>query len=215
MMEEGTKRHIGDDLWLLDTEAAYHFTYDPRSLENYAERKKALRYAEGNTFPIVGTGTLRISLRSGEEVVCVTLMEVRHVPGLPRHLLSLRRIADSGNKYIGTREGIRTVFTKSGDELFAPSYRQLINASFVYRSDMSSEEKAHAVIAPGAMPTPSTAADINDFHCSHGHMYEGLLCKTANQIRVKLQGQLDPSQGCSEAKGIRKPVKPVTPHTSS
>ena len=78
-----------------------------------------LRCAEGNTFPIVGTGTLRLSLRSGERVVCVTLMNVAHVPGLSRHLLSLRRIADAGNKYIGTREGIRIVFAKPGDQLFA------------------------------------------------------------------------------------------------
>ena len=41
-------------------------------------------------------------------------------------------------------------------------------------------------------------------------MREDLLRKTAKQIGVKLQGQLVPCQGCSEAKGIRKPVKPFT-----
>ena len=66
------------------------------------------------------------------------------------------------------------------------------------------------MIAPGATPTPSTATDINDFHCSHGHMHKDLLRKTAKQIGVKLQGQLAPCQGCSEAKWIRKPVKLVT-----
>ena len=71
--------------------------------------RKVLRCAGGNIFPIVGTGTNRISLRSGEEVVCVTLVNVAHVPGLSYHLLSLRRIADAGNKYIGTREDIRIV----------------------------------------------------------------------------------------------------------
>ena len=39
-----------------------------------------------------------------------------------------------------------------------------------------------------------------------------LLRKTAKQIGVKLQGQLALYQGCSEAKGARKPVKSVT-HT--
>ena len=28
---------MGDDLWLLDTGATGHFTYDPRLLESYAE----------------------------------------------------------------------------------------------------------------------------------------------------------------------------------
>ena len=209
MMEEGGIRQIGDDPWLVDTEATDHFTYDPRLLENYAESSRVLRCAGGNTFPILGTGTLRISLRSGEGGVCVTLMNVAHVPGLSHHFLSLRRIADAGNKYIGTREGIRIVFAESGDELFASSYGQL-NGLFDYRTDRSSEEKVHAVIAPGARPTPSTAADINDFHCSHGHMHEDLLGKTAKQIGVKLQGQPVPYQECSEANGIRKPFKPFT-----
>ena len=114
-------------------------------------------------------------------------MNVAHVPGLSHHLLSLRRIADAGNKYIGTREGIRIVFAESGDELIAPSCGQL-NGLFGYRTDRSSEENVHAMIVPGVRPTPSTAADTNEFHCSHGHMPVNLLRKTAKQIGVKLQG---------------------------
>ena len=72
----------------------------------------------------MGNGIFFLSLRSGEGVVCVTLINVAHVPGLSHHLLSLRRIADAGNKYIGTQEGIRIVFAKSGDVLFALSYGQ-------------------------------------------------------------------------------------------
>ena len=209
MMEEGGIRQTGDDLWLFDTGAAGRFAYNLQLLENYAECSRVLRCAGGNTSPIMGAGTLRLSLRSGEGVVCVTLMNVAHVPDLSHHLLSLRRITDAGNKYIGTREDIRIVFAKSGDELFAPSCGQL-NGIFGYRTDRSSEENVHAVIAPGARPTPPSAADINEFHCSHGHMHEDLLRKTAKQIGVKLQGQLVPCQGCSEAKGIRKPVGPFT-----
>ena len=131
-------RQMGDNLWLFDTGATGHFTHDPRLLENYAECSRVLRCARGNSFPIVGIGTLRISLRFGERVVCVTLMNVAHVPGLSHHLLSLRRIADAGNKYIGTREGIRIVFAKSGDELFAPSCGPL-SGLLGYRTDRSSE----------------------------------------------------------------------------
>ena len=121
----------------------------------------------------------------------MTLVNIAHVPGLSYHLLSLRRIAAAGNKYIGTQEGIRIVFAKSSDELFVPSCGQL-NGLFGYRTGRSSEENVHAVIAPGARPTPSIAADINKFHCSQGHMYEELLRKTAKQIGVKLQGKVVP-----------------------
>ena len=41
-------------------------------------------------------------------------------------------------------------------------------------------------------------------------MHADLLSKTAKQIGMKLQGQLVPCHGCSEAKWIRKPVKPFT-----
>ena len=92
-------------------------------------------------------------LEGGE--VCVTLMNIAHVPGLSHHLLPLRRIADAGNKYIGTRDDIRIVFAKSGDELFGPSCGQL-NGLFGYRTDRCSEENVHAVIAPGARSTPPT-----------------------------------------------------------
>ena len=140
MMEEGAIRRIGDDLKLLGTEATGHFTYDPRSLEKYAECSRVLRCAGGNTFTIVGTSTLRLSLRPGEGMFCVTSMDVAQVPGLSRHLLSLGRITDAGNRYIGTLEGIRVVFATPGDELFAPSYGQL-NGLSGYRTDTSSEEK--------------------------------------------------------------------------
>ena len=68
------------------------------------------------------------------------------------------------------------------------------------------------MITPGATPTPSTAVDINGFHCSHGRKHKDLLRKTAKQIGVKLQGQLAPYQGCSKAKGTKMPVELVT-HT--
>ena len=101
------------------------------------------------------------------------------------------------------------VLAKSGHELFATSYGHL-NGLFGYHTNTSSKEKAHAGIAPGATPMTSTAPGNNDFHCSHGHMHEDLLRKTAKQIGVKLQGQLAPCQGRLEAEKVRKPVKPVT-----
>ena len=52
-MDERGIRQMADDLWLLDTGATGHFTYDPRLLENYAECSRVLRCAGGNTFSIV------------------------------------------------------------------------------------------------------------------------------------------------------------------
>ena len=82
---------------------------------------------EETLFPIVRTCSLRRSLRSGQGKVCVTLTDAAHVPSLSHHLLSLRSIADARNKYIGTRQGIRTVFAKSSVELISFLYGQLNN----------------------------------------------------------------------------------------
>ena len=140
-------------------------------------------------------------------------MNAAHVPDLSHHLMSLRRIADAGNKYIGTRKGIRIVFAKSSEELFAPSYGQS-NGLFGYRTDRSNEEKVHTVIAPCARSTQSTAADINDVHYSYGHLHEDLLRKTVRQIGVKLQEQLAPSRvlGGERDQAARQAVHQ---HTSS
>ena len=72
-----------NDLWLVDIGANGRFTYDSRSLKNYTECSRVLCCAEGNTFPIVGTGTMRISLRFGEGVVCVTLRNLSMFQAFP------------------------------------------------------------------------------------------------------------------------------------
>ena len=52
--------------------------------------------------------------------------------------------------------------------------------------------------------------DINDFHCSFGHVHEGLLRDTAKQQNVNLTGTLRECQGCSIAKGRAKPIATTT-----
>ena len=136
------------------------------------------------------------------------LENVAHVPGLSHHLFSLTRVADAGNTYTGSAEGIQ-INMKSGKKMFAPSRGQL-NGLYASRvSPPKRDELAHAVIAPGAPQSPQIV-DINDFHCAHAHMHEDLLRMTAKQLGVQLRGELLPCQGCSEAKGLRKGVKPFT-----
>lgn len=56
------------------------------------------------------------------------------------------------------------------------------------------------------MPTmPET--DMNAFHARHGHAHEGQLRETAQQIGVRLVGQLEECEGCSMAKDLGKPIK--------
>ena len=63
-------------------------------------------------------------------------------------------------------------------------------------------------LAPGY--TPEKTMDINDFHVGMGHLHEGLLHDTADQIGVTLTGELQPCTGCSMGKGYRKAIPSTT-----
>ena len=58
---EDDDMRMGDhQLWLLDTGASGHFTYDASQFRDYVECKRVLRYAGGNTYPIVGMGSFML-----------------------------------------------------------------------------------------------------------------------------------------------------------
>ena len=60
-----------------------------------------------------------------------------------------------------------------------------------------------ATIVPGVKPPNfNMDVDINDFHCSFGHVHEGLLRKTAKQQNVNLTGTLRECQANGRAKSI-------------
>ncbi|CAM9984973.1 unnamed protein product [Ascophyllum nodosum] len=52
-------------------------------------------------------------------------------------------------------------------------------------------------------PNIDTEVDINEFHCSFGHVHKELLLETAKQRGVTLTGELHECKGCSMAKDAR------------
>ena len=62
------------------------------------------------------------------------------------------------------------------------------------------------------MKTPNidTEVDINKLHCSFGHVQKELLLETTKQRDVTLTGELEECEGCSMAKGRRKPIAKTT-----
>ena len=52
--------------------------------------------------------------------------------------------------------------------------------------------------------------DINDCHCSFGHIHETLLRETAKQRNVNLTSRLRECPGCSIAKERAKPISTTT-----
>ena len=72
-------------------------------------------------------------------------------------------------------------------------------------------DSACATIVPGVKPPNlDTGVDINELHCSFGHVYKELLLETAKQRRVTLTGKLHECKGCSMAKGRKKSIAKTT-----
>ena len=63
-----------------------------------------VRIADDRAMPIEGIGNLPISFWSGKDWELVILPEVTHVPLLAYNLLSLKRMADRGHKYVGEKK---------------------------------------------------------------------------------------------------------------
>ena len=59
-------------------------------------------------------------------------------------------------------------------------------------------------------PYIDTEVDINEFHCSLGHVHKEILVETAKRRGDALTGELLECKGCSMAKGRRRPIAKAT-----
>ena len=117
--------------------------------------------------PIEGIGIFPMSFWSGKDWVQVVLPNVAHVPLLGYNLLSLKKMAVRGHKYVGEKTGV-ALHLKNGKPLFGPSVGKL-NYFSGFRRPLDSISFGLATNAPGKI-TSVSPVDINTFHTSHGHM---------------------------------------------
>ena len=193
--------------WVADSGCSQFMTPSADYMVNYCEGRGVVRIADGRTMPIEGIGNLPMSFLSGKDWVQVVLPNVAYVPLLGYNLLSLKRMADRGHKYVGEKNGV-ALHLKNGKTLFGPSVGKL-NCFSGFRRPFDSSSFALATIAPGKIPSVSPVG-INTFHTSHGHVHEKLLRSTAKQLGVVLEGSLRECEGCSVAKGLGKPIGRTT-----
>ena len=101
-----------------------------------------------------------------------------------------------------------TLHLKNGMTRFGPSVGEL-NYLSRFRRPLDSSNFALTTIAPGKIPSVSPV-DTNTFHAFHGHVHDKLLCSTAKQLGVVLEGSLRECEGYSVAKGLGKPTGRTT-----
>ena len=86
---------------------------------NYRKGGGVVRIADGLAVPIEGIGNISMSLWSGKDWVQIVLPNATHVPLLGYNLLSLKRMAARGHKYIDEKK-IVTLHLKNIKTLFCP-----------------------------------------------------------------------------------------------
>ena len=132
---------------------------------------------------------------------------VAFVPLLSHNLLSLKQSTRrAGHSYRGDGDEV-TLFCKSGRWFLAPTIGKLDQM----RGYRARSDSACATISPAVKPPNiDTEVDINEFHCSFGHVHKELLLETAKQRDVTLTGELHECKRCSMAKVRKKPIAKTT-----
>ena len=110
--------------WVADNECSQFMMPSADSMVRYREGGGVVRIADDHAMPIKGIGNLPTSFWSGKGWLQVILPNVAHVPFLGYNLLSSKRMADCGHKYVGEKKGL-TLHLKNGNTLFGLSAGKL------------------------------------------------------------------------------------------
>ncbi|GFZ01036.1 hypothetical protein Acr_14g0006710 [Actinidia rufa] len=161
-----------DDVWIVDSGALFHATYQKEILHNYVKGDFGKVYlGDDEPCSIIGKGEVQISLTNG---TTLRLKDVRHVPNLKRNLISVGQLATSGCKTIFTDDSWKVM---KGDMVMA--HRKKQGTLYVM-------SRTNTVLA-----TASSKPDATTWHLRLGHMSEkGMKVMITNE---KLPGlkQLD------------------------
>ena len=178
-------------------------------MANYRECSGIVRAAGGDVLPIEGVGDILLRFPSDSGAFDIQLLNVAFVPQLSHNLLSLQQFTAVHHTYFGTKNGMGLQF-KPGRTLQARTFGRT-NVLRGYRMTRNDDKAFRATIAPGVKPPNfNMDVDINDFHCSFGHVHQKLLRETAKQANVNLTGTLRECQGYSIAKGCAKSIATTT-----
>ena len=172
----------------------------------YAEYNRPLRCAGGATYPIVGTSCLEIHLRSvgvGGYYAPSWCGACARPLRPPNIVAADYQCCQLLHRYL--RGYNDAIFQATGCFPRASGSRIV----FMCTGLISQTSKCMWGLPWGAILSPQVVK-INDCHCSDGHSHEPLLRKTVKQIGMKLERELAPCSGCSQARGSRKPIKPYT-----
>ncbi|GFT11552.1 retrovirus-related Pol polyprotein from transposon RE1 [Trichonephila clavipes] len=111
LFEENSDKGV----WVIDTAATSHFCNDKSlflDLKPITNMKMSLA-TEDKSCPVEGISTLRFRVKYKGSFHEITLTDVLFNPKLRRNLLSGSRLESKGAHFVGTKDGIKTLFKSS------------------------------------------------------------------------------------------------------
>ena len=161
----------------------------------------------GVALPIESVGDILISFQSDFGETDLQLLNVVFVSLVSHNVLLLKHFTRrAGHSYRGDGDGA-TLFRKPGRWFVSPTVGKLDQM----RGYRARSDSTCVTIAPVVKPPNiDTEVNINEFHFYIGNVHKELLLKTAKQRGVTLTGELQECEGCSVAKGRRKPIAKTT-----
>ena len=199
-IREGIGCEVGKlESWISDDGASRHTTSSHDSMKNCCECSRIVRTAGGDVLPIESVGDSLLRFLSDSGAFDVQHLSVAFVPQLSHNVLSLQQLTATNHTYFGTKNDVELRFKSSQTLQAGSSAEQMYCAGTVWPE--MTIKLFRATIALGVKPPNfNMNVNINEFHCSFGHVPEGLLRETAKQPNVNLIGTLWECQGCSISK---------------
>ena len=208
--DSGAREGIGCEFgelesWISDDGASRHMTSSHDSITNHRECSAIVKTAGGDALPIKGIRDILLRFLSDSGAFDIQLLNAAFAPQLSHNLLSLQQFTAAHHAYFDTKNCVELQF-KSGRTLQARMFGHA-NMLRGYRMTLNDDKTFRATTTLGVKPPNfNMDVDINDFHCSFGHVHEVLLRETAKQRNVNLTGTLRECQGCSIVKERAKPT---------
>jgi hypothetical protein len=109
-------RNQKEDVWYMDSGAYHHLCWNRSRFTTYQASSGAVQLADGRSLECQGIGTVTLKIRGRNgKIDLVTVRNVRHIPDLQEHLLSLGSIESQGNE-IAMKNG-KCIVTRTKDRV--------------------------------------------------------------------------------------------------
>ncbi|TPX30010.1 DNA-directed DNA polymerase [Synchytrium microbalum] len=191
----------GSTTWIMDSGATSHMTDNRMLFHTYQSiTPRPIMGIGSHTINAIGIGHIRANVVSSDTVAPINLVDVLHVPGLHRNLLSARKLVESSQK----------------DVVFKPGGIVTLNPSNTLTSVSIKGDGPLYEIEIQPLVTAFAATTHNIWHARLGHASASRMKATSHivnsEINTASHSYLCSCTGCVLAKHHRSPFPQQSPH---